>query len=209
MEFENEETAIDHMFIALYRWKLKSGEEEQFREAWSKVPIAIRKKSGSLGSRLHRSEDVTWVAYAQWPNKEMREADHPLDVAAVAARRSGRTTMKEFIPPLARRRDERQRGLFTVGAGDPEAAAGGRQARAGPVGGAARGHGVGGFIAGEADEIAGRALQDDENAVFGDVEVSRQEYLVEVERLEEHACHGAGEQELAQVALRVEGPHMR
>ena len=47
------------MFIALYRWKLKPGKEEQFREAWSQVTIAIREQSGSLGSRLHRSEDGT------------------------------------------------------------------------------------------------------------------------------------------------------
>ena len=29
---------------------------------------------GGLGSRLHRSEDGSWIAYAQWPHKDAWEA---------------------------------------------------------------------------------------------------------------------------------------
>lgn len=89
------------MFIALYRWKLKSGKEDQFREAWSQVTIAIREKSGSLGSRLHRSEDGTWVAYAQWPNKEAWQVDHPLGDAVDAARQRMRDAVEESLPTLS------------------------------------------------------------------------------------------------------------
>jgi len=35
------------MFIALYRWKLKPGKEDQFRKAWSEVTVAIRENCGS------------------------------------------------------------------------------------------------------------------------------------------------------------------
>jgi quinol monooxygenase YgiN len=88
------------MFIALYRWKLKPEKENQFREAWSQVTLAIRDKCGSLGSRLHRSEDGTWVAYAQWPNKESWQSERPLDDSAVAARQRMRDAVEESLPSL-------------------------------------------------------------------------------------------------------------
>jgi heme-degrading monooxygenase HmoA len=46
------------MFVALYRWKLKRGKEDQFREAWSQVTRSIREKCGSLGSRVRMREAV-------------------------------------------------------------------------------------------------------------------------------------------------------
>jgi hypothetical protein len=58
------------MFVALYRWKVKAGRENAFREAWIRVTRANCALYGSLGSRLHRSEDGTWIAYAQWPSRE-------------------------------------------------------------------------------------------------------------------------------------------
>ena len=57
------------MFIALYRWKLKEGKEDRFREGWHRLTEEIYKERGSRGSRLHRAEDGTWVAYAQWPDR--------------------------------------------------------------------------------------------------------------------------------------------
>lgn len=62
------------MFIALYRWKLIEGQEERFQEGWHRRTQEIYRKYGSLGSRLHKAEDGTWVAYAQWPDKETWEA---------------------------------------------------------------------------------------------------------------------------------------
>lgn len=58
------------MFIALYRWKLKDGQEERFREGWRRRTESIYQKYGSFGSRLHQADDDTWLAYAQWPDKE-------------------------------------------------------------------------------------------------------------------------------------------
>ena len=58
------------MVIVLYRWKLKPGGEAIFREGWREMTESIYRTRGSLGSRLHRAEDGTWLAYAQWPSEE-------------------------------------------------------------------------------------------------------------------------------------------
>jgi heme-degrading monooxygenase HmoA len=61
------------MIAILYRWKLRDGREEEFRAAWREVTHSIRAAHGTLGSRLHKAKDGTWVAYAQWPSVEHRE----------------------------------------------------------------------------------------------------------------------------------------
>jgi heme-degrading monooxygenase HmoA len=73
------------MFVALYRWKLKEGQEQKFREGWRRRTAEIYRKCGSLGSRLHRAEDGTWVAYAQWPDKRSWEAARRVPVADTEA----------------------------------------------------------------------------------------------------------------------------
>ena len=62
------------MFIVIYRWKLIEGQEGRFRQGWHRLTVEIYEKRGSLGSRLHRAEDGTWIAYAQWPDKQTWEA---------------------------------------------------------------------------------------------------------------------------------------
>ncbi len=88
------------MFIAFYRWKLKRGKERQFRTAWTKVTLAIRKDCGSLGSRLHKAEDGTWAAYAQWPSKKLWKACRTLDAKTDIARRKMRAAVKQRFPSL-------------------------------------------------------------------------------------------------------------
>lgn len=58
------------MFIAVYRWRMKPGMEERFRDGWRRVTDSIYHHHGSLGSRLHREMDGSWVAYAQWPDRK-------------------------------------------------------------------------------------------------------------------------------------------
>jgi quinol monooxygenase YgiN len=58
------------MFVVLYRWRIRSGKEEQLRAAWASATRKIMTRYGALGSRLHRAEDGSWVAYAQWPDRE-------------------------------------------------------------------------------------------------------------------------------------------
>src|SRR5262245_54571542 len=59
----------DCMFVAIYRWRLKDDGVEAFREGWRRMTDAIYRTRGSLGSRLHRADDGTWVAIAHWPSR--------------------------------------------------------------------------------------------------------------------------------------------
>ena len=56
-------------FAVIYRWRVHPGMEESFTAAWETLTRGIREGRGGLGSRLHRAEDGTWVAYAQWPDR--------------------------------------------------------------------------------------------------------------------------------------------
>jgi heme-degrading monooxygenase HmoA len=58
------------LLTVLYRWKLKAGGEVVFREGWREMTESIYQARGSMGSRLHRAEDGTWLGYAQWPSEE-------------------------------------------------------------------------------------------------------------------------------------------
>jgi len=59
-------------FVVLYRWKIKPELEDQFAAGWSQATQALLER-GSLGSRLHKGNDDTWYAYAQWPSDAARE----------------------------------------------------------------------------------------------------------------------------------------
>lgn len=58
------------MFIALYRWKVKEGKEQQCRDGWHRGTETIYRDRGSLGSRLHLADDNIWYGYAQWSDRE-------------------------------------------------------------------------------------------------------------------------------------------
>lgn len=81
------------MFIAIYRWRLKSGCEDRFKEGWTRRTQELSRVAGSLGSRLHRAEDGTWLAYAQWPDRTTWEAAWQKPVADEEAR----TMMRDSI----------------------------------------------------------------------------------------------------------------
>ena len=61
------------MYAVLYRWRVAPGTEQVFREAWREVMEDIRTNYGGGGSRLHRMEDGTFVAYARWPDRAARD----------------------------------------------------------------------------------------------------------------------------------------
>lgn len=61
------------MFIVLYRWRLKSGTEDRFRDAWAEVTSKYLREFDSRGSRLHRGSDGIYYAYAQWKSAGDRE----------------------------------------------------------------------------------------------------------------------------------------
>ena len=88
------------MFIALYRWELKEGQEERFREGWRRLTVEIRERRGSHGSRLHRAEDGTWVAYAQWPDRRTWERATGVEAADGEALEMMRESIEVSHPPL-------------------------------------------------------------------------------------------------------------
>ncbi|MEO5667410.1 MAG: hypothetical protein ABIR96_05065 [Bdellovibrionota bacterium] len=61
------------MFAVIYKFSVKDGLEDQFKNAWHSGTAVIYKKLGSLGSRMHLSETGEWIAYAVWPSKEIFE----------------------------------------------------------------------------------------------------------------------------------------
>jgi len=58
------------MFIAIYKFQVKPGCETQLEDSWGALTDLIYRHEGSLGSRLHRDEEGSYIAYAQWPDRE-------------------------------------------------------------------------------------------------------------------------------------------
>lgn len=58
------------MFVALYEFVVRDGQEQQFRDNWTLLTEGLYQHAGSLGSRLHRCADGRYMAYAQWPDRE-------------------------------------------------------------------------------------------------------------------------------------------
>ena len=82
------------MFVALYRWKIIAGKEEIFREGWRRVTAEVYRRGGSLGSRLHRAEDGSFLAYAQW---ESRADWEKLQMSFILEDAEARKMMRESI----------------------------------------------------------------------------------------------------------------
>ncbi|GAB4339567.1 MAG: hypothetical protein Kow0037_24760 [Calditrichia bacterium] len=62
------------MFAIIYRFQIKSEKEKAFMVAWEEVTRALMEHCGGLGSRLHQSSEREFIAYAQWPSREVRDA---------------------------------------------------------------------------------------------------------------------------------------
>lgn len=72
-------------FAVLYRWRLVPGLEAAFAESWAAVTDSLRTRGGR-GARLHKAEDGTYWAYAQWPSAEAREKAFSEPVAVTSVR---------------------------------------------------------------------------------------------------------------------------
>ena len=53
------------MHAVLYCWRVKPGAEPVFLQAWHEVTDDIRRHHGGGGSRLHRTENGDFIAYAR------------------------------------------------------------------------------------------------------------------------------------------------
>ncbi len=67
------------MFAVLYRWRVRPGATEQFRDAWRRGTIAIQERFKSGGSRLHRAADGTWIALVQEVKRLLDDGPCQLD----------------------------------------------------------------------------------------------------------------------------------
>ena len=56
----------------LYRWRLKPGRDDDFREAWAEGTRRIHESCGSYGASLHQAEDGIYWSYALWPSEAAR-----------------------------------------------------------------------------------------------------------------------------------------
>ena len=61
------------MFAILYAFHVKPGQEAPFEDAWETLTRLFLEHAGSLGSRLHKPADQTYIAYAQWPDRQSWE----------------------------------------------------------------------------------------------------------------------------------------
>jgi len=62
------------MYAVLYRWKLKPGRLQDFKNAWAEGTRLLHENCGSYGACLHEGpDDVIW-SYARWPSDDVRKA---------------------------------------------------------------------------------------------------------------------------------------
>jgi len=93
-------TGVVPGLCVLYRWRLRPGTELRFIEAWSRVTLLLREQRGALGSRLHRADDGTWYAYAQWPSSAARDAAFHGEPVDPLAAQEMRDAIEERFPEV-------------------------------------------------------------------------------------------------------------
>ena len=64
------------MLAVVLEFDVIEGMENKFRKAWIETTDIIYQNFGSLGSRLHKSDNGKFIAYAQWPDLNVYENDH-------------------------------------------------------------------------------------------------------------------------------------
>ena len=58
------------MIAVVLKFKVKANQSKVFIGNWKLLTEYIYKYQNSLGSRLHREDDLNFIAYAQWPDRE-------------------------------------------------------------------------------------------------------------------------------------------
>jgi len=58
-------------FTVIYSFKVVEGKEKDFINSWAELTKLIYEFEGSYGSRLHKVNNNLFIAYAQWPDKEV------------------------------------------------------------------------------------------------------------------------------------------
>ncbi len=87
-------------FAVIYRWRVRGEMEREFQDAWAIITQGIMATRGGLGSRLHRDGDGLWVAYAQWPSRQVWEKSQKLDSVDAAASAVMAAAIEESFAPM-------------------------------------------------------------------------------------------------------------
>jgi len=74
--------------------------EQSFQDAWQEVTRQLIRERGGRGSRLHRSSDGEWIAYAQWPSRQIWEASRALGAVDPIASKALQASIEETKEPL-------------------------------------------------------------------------------------------------------------
>jgi len=80
------------MIAVIIKFKVKPNQEKVFVDNWKKLTQFIYKYGNSLGSRLHKEDNLNYIAYAQWPDKETlhsKESELPIEALEVRRRMRG------------------------------------------------------------------------------------------------------------------------
>ena len=88
------------MIAVLLEFDVIAGMESQFRKAWVETTDIIYENFGSLGSRLHKSDNGKFIAYAQWPDLSVYENDHDWPDDSKSTREKMRACLKIGKPTV-------------------------------------------------------------------------------------------------------------
>ena len=84
------------MIAVIIKFKVKPNQEKVFVENWKQLTKFIYEYENSLGSRLHKEEDLNFIAYAQWPDKEtLHNTDSKLPEEALEVRKRMRNACEK------------------------------------------------------------------------------------------------------------------
>ena len=61
------------MYAIIYLFEIKEYQEKNFIQTWKELTNLIKEHAGGLGSVLHKKDNTNFIAYAQWPTKEIFE----------------------------------------------------------------------------------------------------------------------------------------
>lgn len=62
------------MFAVIYKFKLKSSQEDSYKKYWHTIAEYFVKNCGAISSSLHKGEDGSWLAYSRWPSRSIRDS---------------------------------------------------------------------------------------------------------------------------------------
>ena len=88
------------MLSVILEFEPLDGMQDEFFSFWTEFTKVIYENFGSLGSRLHRSSEGKFIAYAQWPNKEIYEKSSAWPDDLVHIRNKMRSLLKGGKPKV-------------------------------------------------------------------------------------------------------------